>query len=307
MGGAGSAWIKPKKRDGLRPDVLTRLPHPRSARPGQRYFPLVRAGRSRTTICVTRLIAGSDSATATREDGERRAVAVKLTRLLALDTAGRGRYYRFLGLKPGRLYATHAQIVELDGSWARLVCPEWHPELPITVALGSLPPMLRERGAWVGCRADLGAANPASVSPTAFTAPDTGFSALIYPPVAAVETPPPPTPPRSAQQQIVLFAAPPAPEHRLYLTGHPPPLVPGDRVLFCAEDQITGSCTIRACKALPNGVALHFEPDWQPLASVPAPRPPPSGVQCGRHGSQRWTVIDQRTPATPAAGEDSPL
>jgi hypothetical protein len=152
------------------------LPHPRYVRAGQRYFPLQRSARSRATFWITSAPRGSDSCAAKREHADGREIILKLKRLLAADAlSGRGRHYRFLGYKAGRSYATHAQIVGIDESWARLACPEWHPALAITVALATVPPMLRVDGDWVACRADLGATSAAALKLGRIASPDPSF------------------------------------------------------------------------------------------------------------------------------------
>jgi hypothetical protein len=186
MGASGSAWIKPKKRQGLRSEQMRNIPHPVAVRPGQRYFPLSTRQRTRVTLRVTR-VAG-DTCEARREDTDGRTVRIPVERLLATDAHGAARFYRFIGFAPGRRYQTHAWVVAIGAPWAQLICPEWHPRLPISIALQALPPRLQVPGAWVSCKADFSADAPARVMPTGFAPPRRGFAPQDLPPVDIAPT-----------------------------------------------------------------------------------------------------------------------
>jgi hypothetical protein len=192
MAGSGSAWIKPKKRQGLRAAAITQVPHPTAVRPGQRYFPLDSRARNAVTLRVVGVRARPGRCEARREDASARLVLVDRARLLKVDDVGAGVHYRFVGYASRVGYRTHACVVAVDDEWARLVCPEWHPAMAITVATGGLPPALREPGAWVACKGDLGATAPAKTGLRDFVAPASGFDPTSLHPVALVDPEPGP-------------------------------------------------------------------------------------------------------------------
>jgi hypothetical protein len=296
MGGSGSAWTKHKKRAGLRPDAVSEeLAHPLFVRAGQRFFPLQSNAASRATLRVTRVLEADGRCTARREDARATTVALTLARLLATTPEGTGRYYRFVGFAPGRRYKTHAQVLGVGDTWTRLVCPEWHPRFPITLASGSVPAGARFAGAWVSCVADLGAAQAAQVGPIELRAVDPVSVADRYHPIVADDGDhDAPSEALSAARDVVLFVDDPelatmaGETAALYLTGHPPECAPGDRVYAHDGRGVRGWRELSRLEALPNGVRLVLTGPWHEVSVPDAPSRPVSGVAGGRHGHQRW-------------------
>ncbi len=294
MGASGSAWIKPKKRQGLRADAITDVPHPRAVRPGQRYFPLDPRSNSRVTVCVTR---ASESCQARREDVKRALVRVTAKRLLATREDGSGRHYRFVGFA-ARSYQTHVAVVDVAGSWVRVVCPEWHPGLAITVAAGAVDPAHRTPGSWLACRADLAADSPSRVQPRGFTLPAAGFDPDRYHPLAldaeAAEplfVAPPETGPGCGD--VVLFVSESELDEAVrgtgvYMTGHPPPALAGGRAYLHTGGRVIGWRSAGGEQRLPNGMRLLLEGGLHPIEAPATPSLPASGVMGGEHGRQLW-------------------
>jgi hypothetical protein len=295
VAGSGSAWTKPRKRTGLRPAQLADRPHPSFVRTGQRYFPLHRSGKNRVTIKIGRPAPGGawDGA---RDDGHR--VRVTAARLLAADEDGRGRYYRFVGYAPRR-YDTHAIVIGADATWTRLVLPEWHPSLTVTVSTGTVPPSARALGAWLRCSANLGAERAAHLEVDRILPPGAGFDPARYPPVTAeppVDAPvfaPPAAGPGCGD--IVLFASAAEAEALagdaptdVYVTGHPPPIVAGARVYVHASGQVRGWRRLTARRPRPNGTTLSVDGSWQPCVMTESLDPLAGGIAAGEHGRQRW-------------------
>lgn len=289
MGASGSAWIKPKKQPGLRAAALTDTPHPRTVRPGQRYFPLDPHARNRVTLRVVRTSAGTCEAR--REDASGRTVRLDQTRLLAADDQGVGVHYRFIGYAPRAGYRTHACVVALEGRWAKVVCPEWHPGIPITVAAAAIPPILQAAGSWVACKADLGATGPARTGMRDFMAPAPAFDPSRLHRVAM---------PDEAQtsgrddpgEDVVLFASADAMsgDAGVYLTGHPPPTGAGCRAYLCVSGEIVGWRAVSAVRRLPNGSRVVLRGPCHPVAVGVRPTVPAAGVLDGRFDRQLWTT-----------------
>lgn len=299
MGGAGSAWIKPKKRDGLRPAMLAAVPHPMFLRPGQRFAPRRASGRrGSVTVRIMRAAAEDERVLAQREDDDQTTVRLSAARLLAARADSHGLHYRFLGHVPGRRYRTHAVVVSADAHWARVVCPEWHPKLAIAVAVGGLPPEARHAGAWVRGVADLGAGQPGHVQLRELAPPEAGFDPGRYHPVAGGhdDGTAPPTPRRDAGDgDVVLFLG--AAElaamqagRGIYLTGNPPPATAGARVYAHHDGAVRGWCELVRKRRLPNGVRLELAGDWHAVTVPVSPERPRSGVADGAHGHQRWVA-----------------
>jgi hypothetical protein len=298
MGASGSAWIKHKKQTNLRADAVMDIPHPRFVRSGQRYFPVAGArARSRVPMQVIRVI--EPLCELKRDDADGGTVRLRTARLLEVDGEGNGRYYRFLGYAAKAAYQTHAVVIEVAEPWARVICPEWHPGLAVSVAAAMLPQRFRKRGAWLSCRADLSADAPARVRPHGFAPPDGIFDPACYGPVQ-------PPPSRSTAESpsaaelgpgcgdVVVFLSERELERTitgqsgLYLTGHPPPVRPGGRIYVHAAGRIHGWRVLGALRRLPNGIRLVLEPTWHPVMVDAAPSRPSSGVHRGEHGQQLW-------------------
>jgi len=292
MGASGSAWIKHKKQPHLRAAALSDVPHPRMVRTGQRYFPLDGRARNPVTLRVVRVAAGACDAR--REDAAMRIVRIEAARLLAADEHGAGLHYRFLGHAARVSYRTHACVVELDGGWARLICPEWHPGVPITVAAGGLPPALRHVGAWVACKANLGAAAPAATGLHGFMTPVKGFDPAELHAVALPE-PARPRAPRADAGDIVLFLPAADVEQAsvgagsVYLTGHPPATEAGRRAYVCVDGEVIGWRAVAGTRPLPNGTRILLAGPWHPVRVRTAPALPSATVDGGRFGHQFWT------------------
>ena len=310
MGASGSAWIKPKKRKGLQPDSLKGAPHPRFVRAGQRYFPLAASNKRKATIRITRVVAGADRCEGRREDENAAAVRLAVARLLAVDDLGAPRFYSFVG-HAQRSYATHAIVVERSTAWLTLVCPEFHPGVPITVAAGAVPAALRAPGTWLACRGDLGAPAAAKIELRAFLAVERTFDPERYAPPAidhAAEAPARREAPALGQGcgDIVLFPADDALEGAgradVYVTGHPPPVEAGAGVYVHRGGEVRVRRTLSAKRRHPNGVTLVLAGDPEPVA-VPADLARPRvGVAGGAHGQQEWVWRtwrreDERVPA----------
>jgi hypothetical protein len=290
VGGSGSAWIKPKKQPGLRAATITAAPHPLSVRSGQRYFALDSRARNRATLRIVRV--GSDHCEARREDAGARIVRVERARLLAVDDAGAGVHYRFVGYASRSGYRTHACVIALDGEWARLVCPEWHPGMPITVAAAALPPAQREPGSWVACKGDLGATAPARTGLRDLMPPAPRFDPSTLHPVAVSADDTLGRP--SAAEDVVLFIsgrdvrAAMTGDQGVYLTGHAPPTGPGRRAYLCVDGVVTGWRTVAHTRLLPNGTRVVLQGPWNAVAVDVMPALPATGVAGGRFGLQLW-------------------
>jgi len=293
MGASGSAWIKPKKRQGLRAAAITDVPHPRSVRTGQRYFPLDARARNPVTVRVVRT--GRGGCEARREDTGARIVRLDEARLLAAGADGAGIHYRFVGYAPRTGYRTHACVVAVVDGWARLLCPEWHPAVPITVAAGGIPPALRGAGSWVTCKANLGATAAAGTGLHAFTAPAAGFDPSALHPVAVADHAPELTA-DARTEDVVLFlsgadaAAAIAGDRGVYVTGHAPPVGAGRRAYLCVDGAVTGWRAVAGTRPLPNGTRIVLGGPWHPVAVGVRPSLPAASVSAGRFGRQLWTT-----------------
>jgi hypothetical protein len=295
MGASGSARIKHTKRTGLLPDALREPAHPRVPRVGQRYVPLDPRQRDRAVVRVAR-VAGDRCRVQSEEDPK----AVRLittSRLLAQDNRGSGRHYRFLGYAPRASYATVAYIVKAMPPWVRIICPEWHPALPIQVPLAALPVGTADAGSWLSCRANLGAASPAGVEPHQFARPSHDFDPQRYPQPSVQDSALEPAHSIETHHDIALFLTEPelaasiAGSGDLYLTGHPPPVAPGARIYLHACGRVQGWREIDKVRKLPNGVRITLCGTWHPVQLAESPRRPRAGVHGGAHGQQRWTRL----------------
>ena len=293
MGASGSAWIKPKKRRGLRSDAITNAPHPLTVRSGQRFYSLDRRQNTRVTIKVLRVL--EDRAQVQREDVEARKSTLAISRLLATAPDGSGRHYRFVGYASRAGYATHVYVQDSGPAWTHIICPEWHPDLPIIVATGALPADLRAPGTWLACRADLGAAVPAHVGPHRFAAPQDGFVSLRPVPGTVFVDVPEVAPPAPIEHgpgcgDIVLFVRP---DELLdtgrYITGHAPPISAGGRVYLSTGGSVRGWRALDSKRKFPNGMWLELGTAWHTVEVDAAPVAPRAGVQGGTHGLQLWT------------------
>jgi hypothetical protein len=287
MGATGSAWIKPKKRTGLQPESLKDVPHPRFVRPGQRYFPLDAGNRRKTAIRISRVPAGRDRCEGRREDGGGVPVRLAVSRLLLVTPEGDGRHYRFLGYASRAGYTTHAVVVDSSEAWIRMICPEWHPALPITVARGGVPAELRASGTWVACRGDLGAGAAARVGLTAFRAPSRRFDPGIYPapriPATAARAPA-----GEPCGDIVLFVSEAPEQSEIYINGHPPPVASGAAVYLHYDGRVRSRRTLLAKRPRPNGTLLALTGPAVPVAVPDIARRPAEEVSEGGHGQQSW-------------------
>jgi hypothetical protein len=298
MGASGSAWIKPKKRRGLRAEPLSNLPHPRFAREGQRYYPLTSRAANVVTLKLVRAVA--DRCELKREDSDERRVRVTTERLLQAGQDGLGVHYRFVGFAPRSGYATHAVVVEAGASFARLVVPEWHPGLSVPVATGSLPRELRAPGAWLACRADLGADAGARVQPHAFAPVAATFDPARHHAVTVPAPEPGDADGAADRGDVVLFLSQAALDDAatgtdgVYLTGHPPRVRPGARAYLHAGGAVQGWRAVRAVRPLPSGTRVVLGGPWRPAAVDADVKLPPSAVVSGRHGQQSWIPCDFR-------------
>ena len=305
VGASGSAWIKPKKQRGLRATAITEVPHPTSARAGQRFFPLDGRARNAVPIRVVRARAAAGHCEARREDASSRIVRVDTARLLAADETGAGVHYRFVGYAPRASYRTHACVVAVAGGWARLICPEWHPAMPIAVAAGGLPQALRAVGSWVACKGDLGATTPAAAGLHAFAPPAASFDPATLHPVSPVDDATQPEL-RSDAEDVVLFvseqdaAATMEGDRGVYLTGHPPPTGHGRRAYLCVDGVVVGWRAVAATRPLPSGSRVLLEGPWNPVTVSVTPTLPAASVTGGRFGRQLWA------PRSWAIADESP-
>jgi hypothetical protein len=304
MGASGSAWIKHKKRRGLRSDAMTNLPHPRDVRAGQRYFPL--ASRAKNVVTLKVLRTTGDTCELKREDDVGKLVRVRSSNLLATGPDGTGRLYRFIGFAERSGYPTQAFVLDVDAPWAQLVLPEWHPETPVTIAAGSLASALRTPGVWVSCRANLGADAGARVQPTRFSPVPADFDPSIHHPVPRPATHSGLNRRDESSVDVVLFVGGAELEDArsgpgVYLTGHPPITRPGARAYVHADGGVQGWRTIRSLRPLPNGVRVNLAGAWHPVILDKQPSLPLSAVADGRHGHQMWVPRSWTRETEPAA------
>lgn len=301
MGASGSAWIKPTKRSGLRAEAMLEVPHPRWVRKGQRFFPR-RPGPGGVRVTVRVTAVGDDGrCTVVREDFEARVGTAATSRLLAVGPDGAGSHYRFVGFVPRSGYDTHAYVVAVERPWARLVLPEWHPALVVTVAAGELPAE-GVPGAWLRCRANLGAGRPVEVVPARLKEPARGFDPSIYP---APDVPV--TDGRSMRESpssgagcgdVVLYPTrlesegPVEDLTAVYVTGHSPPVAPGGRAYLSVGGRVIGWREVSALKPLPNGMTVAFSEGFTACEVPTEPALPMSGVAGGEHGAQQWCWRD---------------
>jgi hypothetical protein len=236
-----------------------------------------------------------------REEPDGVTAALSIARLLATDEEARGRHYRFLGYVPSPSYRTHAKVQAVEGPWARLILPEWHPELFVTVASGELPAACRSPGAWMSCKANLGAGRPVEVTPRAMAPAATSFDPRRYPVATALLDSPRPAlddvcPPqlgRDCGDVVLYLASVDLPNDRatassVYVNGHPPPVRPGGRAYLYADGDVQGWREVCGVAPLPNGTRVSFAPGFT-RCGVPDPPPPPvASVVGGRHGTQQW-------------------
>jgi hypothetical protein len=158
MGSSGHAFIAHTKA--LSPRAQAKdggygpPPHPRLARPGQRYWP--RAARRREVMILRRV--DGEHALMERPGSRQAPVRVTLARLLAVRADGQGRHYQFHGFAPRR-YVTPAYVWSLGDAEAVLCLPEWHPGRAVRLPVRLLPPDARHAGAWLRARCDLSASS----------------------------------------------------------------------------------------------------------------------------------------------------
>jgi hypothetical protein len=296
MGASGSAWIKPKKRKGLRPELFANTPHPRRVRVGQRYFPLASRATNVATLRVTRV--RGELCELRREDDAGRAVRVRAGRLLATGDDDAALYYRFVGFAPSAGHPTVAAVVSTGPAWTRLVFPEWHPGVAVPVATGSLPSALRQPGTWLACRADLSADAGARLLAKGFDAVASDFDPEAFHPIAvAADALPAPRPVGDAGEgcgDVVLFLSldelhtAMTGQDGIYLTGHPPPLHAGGRAYLHAAGEVRGWRATRGLRRLPAGVRILLEGPWNDTAVAVPVHAPGIGLEDGHHGQQRW-------------------
>jgi hypothetical protein len=129
------------------------LPHPRRVLTGQRYTPL--KARRRRPFTITRQLKNG-RVYAVKLDEQRERITLETARLLAVDDAGEGLHYRFLGYQPARRYDTFAYLASLDPNTALLCLPDWHSQRLVRLPLVLLPDGTRRAGQWFRCTADLG-------------------------------------------------------------------------------------------------------------------------------------------------------
>lgn len=297
MGASGSAWIKPKKRKGLRPDAFDEQPHPRVVRVGQRYASLRgRAG----ALTIVKLLPDGERCEAKRDTPEGTTTArLKLASVLAATPEGEGRYYRLIGYA-ARRYKTVAQVVEIDEAWIRVICPEWHRRLPIAVAPGALAASDRTPGRWLVCTANLGAPTAARVEPERFAPVAATFDAALYPePIRPEARPAPRAIPSSGEGcgDVVLFLNEEEAERarrgsEIYLTGHAPPARAGGRVYISVEGAVHGWREAAGTAPLPNGTRVRMKGEWRETRlDTAGPSRPAAGV-VEVWGRQRWAWRD---------------
>jgi hypothetical protein len=159
MGSAGHAFIAHTKA--LSPLAQCKdggygpPPHPRSVRPGQRYWPRADGGRG---VLVVRHVDGDRVAVSGLEDRARRSLAAR--RLLAVRADGQGRYYQFQGFSPRR-YKTLVYVRAIADGQAILCVPEWHPDRDVRLPERLLPIGSRYPEASVQATCDLSASSAA--------------------------------------------------------------------------------------------------------------------------------------------------
>jgi len=100
---------------------------------------------------------------ARRSDPPGESLQLSCSRLLAVDAAGEGAHYRFIGWMPRR-YRTWAYVAASEREWAVLIVPEWHPRRPVRLPRRQLPVGAVVPGGWMTADADLSAPYPARLS-----------------------------------------------------------------------------------------------------------------------------------------------
>jgi hypothetical protein len=218
-------------------------------------------------------------------------------RLLAVDSAGHGRHYRFVGWAP-RKYRTHALVLSHDHPWARLLIPEWSRSLPVSVSSGSLRELEPAAGDWIACQAELAADSTARVSPRNFALPKRGF---VPPPLDlgplvttdAVAAEPAPAAGPGCGDCVLFVSEQQAAAIRdgadeLYVTGHAPPLARGGRAYLHAG-RVLGYRPVTGVSPMPSGSRVRFDGPWSDVTVTWSGPRPSSGVSGGTYGAQMWT------------------
>lgn len=277
MAAAGKAYVSRTK--GLSPPAQTKdggygpPPHPIRLRIGMKFWP--RVGKRKRPF-VLRAIRDTH-ALGTRIDGEGETVRVTVARLLATRPDGQGAHYQFLGF-PRRRYRTFATVHSVDGDYAILALPEWHPRRPVRFPLRLLPAESRQPGTWLRCVADLGAPVAAHLNlADPIRVPDPGAD-VCHRPALALPTAAPERTRRPAAGvgcgDIVLTRSPglEALARRgglvdVYVGERPAGMSPGDRVYLSLDGgrQITGYLVLERAEIRPMGVLLRCRPDAVPL------------------------------------------
>jgi hypothetical protein len=266
MAGAGSAWIKPKRRKDMRATGdYGPPPHPLRLRVGMRLWP--RRAKRKVPITLTRIGPG-DSVAGEREDPNRTRVSLSATRLLAHDQH-RGIHYAFAGFQPRpRGYRTTAHVIGLDGDRLWLNLPEWHPRRAVTVPAATIAPGLQQCGRLLRCRADLSAPTPGALNLHDFRDPQpSDLEGLHLPgPVDHRPTTPPEATAAGPGCGEIVIAVTEAEwaalndalgHHSLYRTRDlPPPQLAG--IFVAVDDQVRGYAEPIACTATPMGYHLRL-------------------------------------------------
>lgn len=134
--------------------------HPERIRAGQIFFPL--QGQRRRKLTARRV--DGEWVRTDLDDGSSRRIS--LDRLLAVDVAGNGLYYRFQGWKPrARGYRTEMRVIKIDPGARRchLLLPEWDRATPVEELLSALPASLQAPGSAGSCMANLASPSAAGL------------------------------------------------------------------------------------------------------------------------------------------------
>jgi hypothetical protein len=177
----------------------------------------------------------------------------------------------------------------------RVVVPEWHPGIVVTLAAGELPPECRNAGAWLRCKANLGAGQAVELAPTRLRPAEPPFDPSSYPEltVGGATSPAPAALPVAGPGcgDVVLHTAetPGAKGlDEIYITGHPPPAKRGGRAYLCVDGAVQGWQRIRAIRPLPNGTRVELDGPFSACTVPETPALSPDGVMDGAHGRQLW-------------------
>jgi hypothetical protein len=265
-------------------------PHPLTARPGQRFFPLTAARRR--ALQLIRIDPGAGRAIVKRLDYTRDRVTATVARLLAVDEHGQPRFYAFCGYAPRR-YGTLAAVIGVNERAATLVLPEWHPARPVTVPSRQLPAGAGP-GVWLACSADLSQPTPArlNLGDLELTAA-LGMERVHRPTLQARATTAEPERPAVGEGcgDIVLehTSAHNAPLRGglldIYVTERPAATRPDDRLFLADNGQITRYLRIARVDPTPMGALVRCRPASHTL---PTPINATVGDRTRRGWRWRW-------------------